>query len=316
MQVWDDRWEWLWIFAWSSVGAALGWFCPSAQQTALGTLLAVGVCGGSAYGAFLQGWWIPAVPPLVALVGASVTVTGYQVQRERRERDALMNLFGRHVTPKIAAAIWRDREQLMESGQVTPLEVTATVLFSDLQGFSTIAETLEPKVLISWLNEYFLAMALVVLVHDGVIDKYIGDAVMAVFGVPIPATTEAEIARDAIAAVNCAISMANKLRNLNRDWETRGLPTVAMRVGIATGKLVAGTLGSEQRSDYTIIGDTVNIASRLESYDKTFDAGICRILISEATYKYIPNQFTSNCIGTVVLKGRQQASKIYQIYPD
>lgn len=316
MQVWDDRWEWLWIFAWSTVGVALGWFCPSAQQTALGTLLAVGVCGGSAYGVFLQGWWIPAVPSLVALVASSVTVTGYQVQRERRERETLMNLFGRHVTPKIAAAIWRDREQLLEAGQVTPLEVTATVLFSDLQGFSTIAETLEPKILISWLNEYFKAMAQVVLDHDGVIDKYIGDAVMAVFGVPIPATTEAEIARDAISAVNCAISMASKLRNLNRDWETRGLPTVAMRIGIATGKLVAGTLGSDQRSDYTIIGDTVNIASRLESYDKTFDAGICRILISETTYQYIPNQFTSDCIGTFLLKGRQKPTKIYQIFPD
>ncbi|GAB4297019.1 MAG: adenylate/guanylate cyclase domain-containing protein [Oscillatoriaceae cyanobacterium] len=316
MQVWDDRWEWLWIFAWSTVGAALGWFCPSAQQTALGTLLAVGVCGGGTYGAFLQGWWIPAVPSLVALVASSVTVTGYQVQRERRERDALMNLFGRHVTPKIAAAIWRDRDQLLDAGQVTPLEVTATVLFSDLQGFSTIAETLEPKILISWLNEYFKAMAQLVLDHDGVIDKYIGDAVMAVFGVPIPATTEAEIARDAVAAVNCAISMASKLRNLNQDWETRGLPTVAMRIGIATGKLVAGSLGSEQRSDYTIIGDTVNIASRLESYDKTFTGGICRILISEATYEYIPHQFTSNCIGSVVLKGRQHPTKIYQILVD
>jgi len=164
-----------------------------------------------------------------------------------------------------------------------------------------------------WLNDYMNVMAETVLTHNGVLDKFIGDAVMAVFGIPIPSTTDAEITQDAIAAVNCAIEMGKNLRSLNQQWQTQGLPTAAMRVGIATGTVVTGSVGSRQRLNYTTIGDSVNIAARLESYDKSLDGGICRILISEETYQHTHNQFTTQFIGTVQLKGRQQSIKIYQI---
>lgn len=136
---------------------------------------------------------------------------------------------------------------------------------------------------------------------------------MAVFGIPIPRTLPEEIAKDAITAVTCALDMGAKLRSLNQQWQQQGLPTVAMRVGIATGTVVTGSVGSRQRLNYTTIGDSVNIAARLESYDKSLDGGICRILISEETYHHIQGKFPTQFIGSVQLKGRMQPVKIYQV---
>jgi adenylate cyclase len=164
-----------------------------------------------------------------------------------------------------------------------------------------------------WLNEYMEAMSQLVLAHGGVVDKFIGDAVMAVFGVPIARTTEDAIANDAKAAVRCALEMGAALESLNCQWRLQGRPTVSMRVGIATGIVVTGSLGGIQRLDYTTIGDTVNIAARLESYDKSIDGGLCRILINEETYRYIQDCFITELIGRVQLKGREQLTPIYQV---
>ena len=313
IQVWSEPVEWLWILAWSLVGVALAWFCPSPSVTAIAVSIAGGICAGGSYLAFLVGWWIPVVPSILATVGSAVAIVGYLVQVERQERQVVMNLFGRHVTPKIAEAIWHDRYQLIEQGELTPQEMTATVIFTDIKGFSTIAEQLEPKILMPWLNEYMKAMVEAVLEQNGTIDKFIGDAVMAVFGVPIASTSPEEIAADAMAAVQCAVAMAAKLQSLNERWPQQGLPQIAMRVGIATGSVMAGTLGSDRRLDYTIIGDTVNVAARLESFDKSLDGGICRILISEETHRYVREKFTTKAIGSVLLKGRQQEEEIYQV---
>ncbi len=269
---------------------------------------------GSAYLAFLRGWWIPVVPPILSLTGSALAITAYIANIEREERQTVMRLFERHVTPKIAKAIWRDRQKILKEGQLEGQEVIATVLFTDLKGFSSIAEGMPPKLLMSWLNEYMSAMAKVVLDSDGAIDKFIGDAVMAVFGIPLPATTPEEIASDAQKAVSCALGMAAALESLNQQWKLAGKPTVSMRVGIATGPLVVGSLGSHQRQDYTIIGDTVNIAARLESYDKSIDGGICRILISEETYRLLPKHFSTKRVDRVLLKGRQQPVNVYQVF--
>lgn len=247
------------------------------------------------------------------MLGSAFTITGYIANLERKERQSLMQLFERRVTPKLAASLWQERDKLLEDGQLHGKEMIATVLFTDLKGFSTIAENMNSKTLMVWLNNYMQTMAQIVLDNDGIIDKFIGDAVMAVFGVPIPSTTTEEIALDVQKAVNCAVEMGKALKLLNQEWQNQGLPTVSMRVGIATGAVVAGSLGSALRQDYTIIGDTVNIASRLESYDKSLDGGLCRILISEETYEYCQDKFVTKVVGTVVLKGRTQLVKVYQV---
>jgi len=122
---------------------------------------------------------------------------------------------------------------------------------------------MDPQALIDWLNTYHEAMAQLVMKHGGIVDEYSGDGLKADFGVPVPRTTEAEISQDAVNAVNCALAMKREIKRLNASWQERNLPTVNMRVGIFTGPVVAGSLGSTQRLKYTTIGNTVNIASRL-----------------------------------------------------
>lgn len=306
----------LWILLSSSVGAILGFGLLRLRWKFVSILLVGGFLVGSAYIGFLFGWWIPVVPPLLALVGSGIVITGYINYIERQDRLTVMSLLGQHVGPKIAQAVWRDRHQLLREGQLLGKKITATVLFTDIKGFTTITEKTDPETLMFWLNDYMKVMSQVVLDCEGVVDKFIGDAVMAVFGVPIPSTTPEEIAQDAIAAVTCAVEMGKKLASLNQQWQQQGLPTVEMRVGIATGTVVTGSLGSHQRLNYTTIGDTVNIAARLESYDKSLEGGICRILIGEETYKYIEGKFTTQFIGCVQLKGREGSINIYQVIGD
>ncbi|MGF1493145.1 MAG: CHASE2 domain-containing protein [Microcoleaceae cyanobacterium] len=305
--------EWLWIIFWSGIGATVGWIWRAKRWAILG----VTVLGASltivAYLACLQGWWIPLVPPMLALTGSTVGVVGYVAATEQRDRAAIMALFSKNVTSKIAEAIWKGRDQLLTEGKIAGQQMTATVLFSDLRGFTRIAEQLEAEILMAWLNDYMDAMAEVILDHNGVVDKFIGDAIMAVFGVPIPNTTCEAIAKDATAAVNCACAMSKRLQTLNAEWKDRGLPTTGMRIGIATGEVVAGSLGSHQRLNYTTIGDSVNVASRLEAYDKTSEQGCCRILMNQMTYEYLIDSVPTQFIGCIQLRGRQKPVNVYQV---
>ncbi|MFP4121990.1 CHASE2 domain-containing protein [Coleofasciculus sp.] len=316
IKVWSEPVEGVWIVFWAAVGAMSSWTFLRMRYLVASILLLGTILVGGSYLAFLPGWWIPLIPPFLALIGSEMAITAYLACIEREDRQAVMNLLGQHVTPKLAQAVWRDRHQLLKEGQITGQQLTATVLFTDIKGFTGITERTNPEVLMVWLNEYMKAMSESVLNHDGVLDKFIGDAVMAVFGVPIPSTTPEAIAQDAIAAVRCALNMGAKLEQLNRQWKIQGRPTAAMRVGIATGTVVAGSLGSQQRLNYTTIGDSVNIAARLESYDKSIDGGICRILISEETYHYIKDHFSTQFIGLVQLRGRKQSLNVYQVFPE
>jgi adenylate cyclase len=332
IKTWIDPLEWLWIFGWSGIGATLSWSWRYARETtkqspcsfsidlrrwtAASIMLAGGSLFGICYLAFLGGWWIPAVPPAIALVGSAVVMTGYIANIERQERQTVMNLFGRHVTPAIAEAIWCERHLLFKQGRLLGRKMTATVLFTDIKDFSCIAEHTDPEVLMCWLNEYMEAMAGLVLEYGGVVDKFIGDAVMAVFGVPIPRSTPEAITNEAQQAVRCALSMAAALKSLNHKWQVQGYPCAAMRVGIATGTVVVGSLGSSQRLDYTTIGDSVNVASRLESYDKSIGSGVFRLLINETTYTHIQGKFPTQLLGDVLLKGRKQPTTVYQVFTE
>ncbi len=320
IQTWSEPLEVLWIFLWSSIGATLSWAVRSDSsqkysilRIAVGLVVSAGGLIGGSYVLFLSSWWIPVVPPLLALIGSATVIIGYIAQLERQDRQTVMNLFGRHVSPAIAKTIWRNRHQLIREGRLLGRQMTATVLFADLKGFTSIAEQTDPETLMSWLNQYLGAMAGVVRAHGGIVDKFIGDAIMAVFGVPIERTTLEEIAKDAIAAVRCAKAMASTLGILNLQWQIQELPTASMRVGIATGTVVTGSLGNSQRLEYTTIGDSVNVAARLESYNKSIDDGICRILINKETYQYLQGQFSTKFIGKAQLKGRQQPTEIYQV---
>ncbi len=238
-----------------------------------------------------------------------------QSEEERNQKAQLMRIFCRHVSDEVAEEMWRDRAQFLSGNRPRPQLLTATVMFADIRGFTSISERLAPETLFDWLNEYMEAMSKIVAAHRGMINKYIGDALMVVFGTPVPRTTPAEIAEDAIRATDCALTMREALETLNANFAKRGLPAVEIRVGIFTGSLIAGTLGSSQRLEYTVIGDTVNMASRLEQIKELESLDIeempCRILIGESTCQLLGESYVTRALQPVLLRGKSEPVPIF-----
>ncbi len=246
----------------------------------------------------------------------SVLNTLYFSHLEHVEHDELMQLFSCHVSPEIAKKLWEDREQFFNKGGVRPDTLVATILFTDISDFTAIAETMNPLILMEWLNEYMAEMSRIISDHGGVINKYMGDAIMAIFGAPIKSETEVEITNDAVNAVQCAMQFDKRLCELNRKWQQENLPVITMRTGICTGSLVAGSLGGVGRMEYTVIGDTVNTAARLEGFDKAIATPNsnhpCRILISEQSYNYVNHLYEFEVVGECLLKGKNKSLKVYK----
>ena len=158
--------------------------------------------------------------------------TLYFSHLEQIERGELMQLFSCHVSSEIATKLWEDREQIFHDGCVRPNTLVATVLFTDIYNFTTIAERMNPLVLMEWLNEYMTEMSRIISNHGGIVNKYMGDAIMAIFGAPIKSETEVAIANDTIHAVQCAIQFDERLQELNQKWQQKSLPSVTMRIGM------------------------------------------------------------------------------------
>ncbi|MBD1887035.1 adenylate/guanylate cyclase domain-containing protein [Microcoleus vaginatus] len=310
---WDEWQEILWIAVWSAVGGCLAWRLEKSLNLMGSAIAACGSLFGFTFFLFIQQGWIPLIPPAMALlITAGVAVT-YKYEQSRQQQGIVMKLLGQQTSPAIANALWKERVHLLESGLLPGQKVTATIILTDLQGFSTISEKLPPEVVMSWLNEYLSAMAQEVQEHQGVINKFTGDGMLAVFGVPIPRTTPEEIAEDARLAVSCALAISSRLPQMNQNWLTRGLPAVKMRVGIFTGPVMVGSLGGTTRLEYGVIGDSVNIASRLESCQKNRQEDTCRILIAEETLLHLADQFEVESWGALPLKGREQKVNVYRI---
>jgi adenylate cyclase len=309
-----ERQEVCWILLWSIIGGAMGLWVRSPWRFAMmgsGELLILLL---AAYFAFLSRLWVPLVPPAMSWLISAAVVTAYMSNREKRRRALLMQLFSRHVSKEVADTIWQQRDQFLDGGRPRSQKLTVTVFFSDLRGFTSVSEKMDPQDLIEWLNTYMESMVQLVMQHSGVIDDYAGDGIKANFGVPLPRTSEDEIRRDATNAVNCALAMEKEIGRLNAVWQQKQLPAVGIRIGIYTGPAVAGPLGSSQRLKYTTVGDTVNIAARLESYDKELAKETpCRILIGESTLRCLGSKFKTQLVGEASLKGKEEKITIYHI---
>lgn len=219
------------------------------------------------------------------------------------QREHLKETFGRYVTQQVADEILAGRIAL--GGELR----TATVLFSDIRDFTKMSEQLSPVDVVSFLNEYLGAMVDCVLEHNGVLDKFIGDAVMAVFGAPLSQGT----ARDAENAVACALAMGRRLHEINQRRQERGQPPIRIGIGLHTGELVAGNIGSPRRMEYTVIGDTVNTCSRLEHLTKEYGQ---RMLLSAATAALVRSRFATREVGVVPIRGRAEPLAIHVLIDD
>jgi adenylate cyclase len=179
-----------------------------------------------------------------------------------------------------------------------------TVLFSDMRGFTTLSESGEAEDLVRQLNQYFTRMVQVVFAHRGTVDKFVGDMIMALYGAPLDDPDHADH------AVQTALRMVEELQDLNRRWAVEGRAALDIGIGINSGEMIAGNIGSDTIMSYTVIGDNVNLGARLESLNKDYGT---RILISEATRQRLKGQYDVRALGEVTVKGKTRPVTIYEV---
>ncbi len=292
---------WRWPEAWNLLATALLALLVAALtvlptrlwQQALGSLVAMAgwlaiVAGSFAHSAV----WIGVVTPAMAIVVASSLGTALNYALEGRERAKIRHAFAHYLAPEYVEVLVRDPSRLRLGGDRR--EITA--FFSDIQGFTTISEKLDPAALVSLLNECLSAMTEIILQEGGIIDKYIGDAIVAIFGAPLDQPDHAT------RAVRAALRCQAKLVELRQSWAARGLPELRMRIGLNSGTAVVGNMGSQQRFDYTMMGDTVNLASRLESAASVYGL---YILIGEETAKRVQDAAIVRELDLLRVKGKK-----------
>jgi adenylate cyclase len=256
--------------------------------------------GGIVYWAFLHGWWLNfIVPALFTLVPNVSLVALYRVFFEEQEKRKIRGAFQQYVPPEVVRRLLTDPER------VKPRKTEVTVLFSDIRGFTTISEKLDAQELAGLLNVYLTDMTKIIFRHQGTLDKYIGDAVMAIWGAPFDAPDHAAKCCDA------AVEMLSKLTDLQKDWRARGYPHLDIGIGINTGIASVGNMGSALRHGYTAMGDSVNLASRLEGLNKEYGT---RIVISESTRREIrSDKLIFRELDLIRVKGKLQPVTIFEV---
>jgi adenylate cyclase len=259
--------------------------------------------------------WIPMVPPMLAWLAAALGGVAVVASFERRERASIHRLFSRFCSREVVDEIRYQGGDLLEPGASTALQ--ATVMFTDIVGFSTKAEALGPHRVMTWLNGYASRMMPLVYGNGGIVVRLIGDAIQAVYGAPIPRTRSEDIAEDARRAVRTALAMDAALVDYNHSRETE-IEKVAMRIGIATGMAAGGVLGDHRRQEYNIHGDVVNIAARLEQLEKDrfkddYATNRTRILVTRETLRELGDEFETEPYGELQLRNLNQSTQVYRI---
>lgn len=300
LKTWNEPLEGLWILAWATIGAILSWrqrysgkpgFRP---WNIVSIIFAASCLVGGSYVMFLQGWWIPVVPPILSLFGASIVITGYLAQSAAEMRRT----FGRYLTDEVVASLLETPGGLTLGGERRKV----TILISDLRGFSAISERLPPEQVVTILNLYLGVMSDTVTRYSGTINEFIGDGIFVMFGAPIYREDDSE------RAVACAIAMQTAMVDVNRQNQQLGLPTIEMGIGINTGEVVVGNIGSQRRAKYTVIGNHVNLAARIESYTV---GG--QILISNDTFRDVGDIIKVDRQIRVEPKGIKEPITLYNV---
>jgi len=219
------------------------------------------------------------------------------------QEQRMMSTLSRYVDRRVAERLVKNKDSLKLGG----VNLKVTIVFSDIRDFTTLSERLGAEEIVELLNDYFSRMVRVIFAHGGTLDKFIGDAIMAVFGAPV------QYGDDTIRAVKAALDMRKELKTFNADRKVRGKVEIQNGIGIGYGEVISGNIGSEQRMDYTVIGDAVNLSSRLEGLTKNYQQ---KIVISESVYSDVKDVVPCVALETVKVKGKRRATRIFGIGDD
>lgn len=247
--------------------------------------------------------WMNLVYPVLTMMMIYLGITVYRYVTEEREKRRVRGAFQHYLNPSVVNEILKDPSKLKLGGDRKNL----SVLFSDIRGFTSISEKLTPEELVHLLNEYMTAMTEIIFKYGGLLDKYIGDSIMAVFGAPLDQQDHA------LRACRTGIEMMDALRGLREKWAAEGRPYVDIGIGINTGDMVVGNMGSRMRFDYTVMGDSVNLASRLEGTNKEYGTNI---IISEFTHAQVREELICRELDAVRVKGKERPVRIFELLGD
>ena len=251
--------------------------------------------------------WIEIVRPVITAIATYTAIMAYRYMTEEKDRKFLQNTFKAYLSPELIDAMYKDKQMPKLGGD----EGLRTAYFTDIQGFSTFSEELgSPTRLVELLNEYLTEMTDSLLGHFGTLDKYEGDAIIAFYGAPM------EMPDHAQQACHTALDMQARLAKLRIKWKSEGdkwpkiVHEMQMRIGINTGKIVTGNMGSSVRMNYTMMGDAVNLSARLESAAKQY--GIYT-MISDATYEIVKNDFEVRQLDKITVVGKSEPVVVYEL---
>ncbi len=251
--------------------------------------------------AFSMGWWVEtALPILTIFLTASI---GWirKAASQQKQRQLMQRLLGQSTSPAVAEELWSQKDSLLNNGRFAGKELPVTILFSDTVGFSTVSENMSPAELLNWLNLGMEKFVTTITKNGGMVNKFTGDGFLAVFGVPLYQSPSIS----AKAAITTALELQLNIRDLKKELNDLGLPPLRLRIGIHSGKIIAGSLGGAERIEYAVIGDSVNVAARLESLEKHRIINDCRILASDETLDLVDvSTLQINPWGKHKVKGR------------
>ena len=301
------------VIGFAGTGLLLGERIPK-QRT---SILVVGlVTGGAAAGLGALLWnhiWIGMAMPLTGLLsfsGAAWLRRGVESQQHSQQ---IQQLLGQTTSPAVAQQLWEQRDSLLSDGRFQGQQLPITTLFTDTASFTSVSEGMTPRELMDWLNRGMEICVPAVTERDGMVNKFTGDGMLAVFGVPLPGDPSAE----AQAAIEAAFEIKVGLEKLNKELKAEGAPSMRVRMGIHSGDALVGSMGSAERIEYAVIGDAVNCASRLESYDKNRHEGILRVLVSSSTLELLKPEFRLSLSlehwGPVQVKGRDEPLDVSEV---